>query len=84
MNQWKNNIITGQIQEQYIEDEECSWILAKPRITMTKKKGPIVSIATSIGTWQRNAKKIKKRIQGNALDMKEWIILQKIAKRNSK
>jgi len=51
---------------------------------MTKKKDPSVSIATSMGTWQRNAKKIKKRIQGNALDMKEWIILQKIAKRNSK
>ena len=67
-----------------MEDEECSWILAKPRITMTKKKDPSVSIATSMGTQQRNAKKIKKRIQGNALDMKEWIILQKIAKRNSK
>ena len=33
-----------------MEDEECSWILAKPRITMTKKKDPSVSIATSMGT----------------------------------
>jgi len=50
MNQWKDNIITGQVQEQYMEDEKCSWILAKPRITMTKKKDPSVSIATSMGT----------------------------------
>ena len=71
MNQQKNDITTGQVQEQYIEGEKCLWILAKPRITMTRMEGLNVLIATSINIWQRNAKREKRRTQGNVLNVKK-------------
>jgi len=61
--------------------KEYPWILV---ITMTKKEGPSVSIATSIVIWQKNAKRRKRRTQGSALNTKEWVILQRIAMRNSR
>ena len=41
------------------------------------------SIATSMDIWQRNARRRKRKIQGNASNVKKWGILQKIVKRNS-
>jgi len=49
MNQQKDDMITGQVQKQHMEGEECSWILARPRITMTKKEDLNTLIATSMG-----------------------------------
>ena len=77
-------MITGQVWEQYMENEECLWILARPIITMTKKEDPSVSIVTSMDTWQKNAERRKRRTQESALDVKKWDILQRIAKRNSR
>ena len=63
-------MIIEQVQEQHIEGEECPWILARPRITTIKKEDPNTSIVTSMGTWQKNVKRRKRRTQENVLVVK--------------
>ena len=64
-------MITEQVQEQYMEGKEYLQILARLRITITKKEDPSISIVTSIDIWLRNAKKRKRGIQENISNMKE-------------
>ena len=66
-----------------MESKECLWILAGPRITTIKKEDLSVSIVTSMDIWPRNTERRKKRTQGNTLNVKEWVILQRTAKRNN-
>jgi len=54
MNPQRDDTITRQVPEQYMEDEDNLWTLGDP--TKTSKTGsPSASIATSTVIWQRNA-----------------------------
>ena len=44
-----------------MEGEKCSWTLARLKIIIIKTEDPSTLIATSIGTWLKNAKRKKKR-----------------------
>ena len=50
----RDGIITKQVLEQHIEDEDNLWILGSPMKT-SKMGSPSASIATSTVIWQRNA-----------------------------
>jgi len=54
MNPQRDNMITRQAPEQYMEDENNLWTLGNPTRT-SKTESPSASIATSMVIWQRNA-----------------------------
>jgi len=55
-------MIIEQGQEQHMEGKECPWILVRLRISITKKEDPSTLIVTSMGIWQRNSERRKRRI----------------------
>ena len=55
MNLQKVDITIKQEWKQYLEDKEHPWTLGSPEIISTKKGNQSVSIATYLGTLQKNA-----------------------------
>ena len=59
MSPQKDDMITKQVPERHMEEEDNRWILGSP--TIISKMGSLsVSTATSTDTWQRNAKQRRK------------------------
>ena len=54
MNPQRDDMITRQAPERYMEDEDNLWTLGNPTRT-SKMESPSASIATSMVIWQRNA-----------------------------
>jgi len=52
-------------------EQEMLIDIGKTKNNYDKKKDLSVSIITGMSTWQKNAKRRKRRIQGSALDAKE-------------
>ena len=60
MSSWKDDMIIKQEQELYIENEDNPWILESQ--TMISKMGSQnASTAISMGIWQRNIEKRKRK-----------------------
>ena len=54
MSPQKDAMITKQVLEQHMEEEDNQWILGSP-MTISKTGSLSASTATSTDTWQRNA-----------------------------
>ena len=52
-------MITRQVLEQHMENEDNQWILESPTITL-KTESPSTSTVTNTDTWQRNAEQRRK------------------------
>ena len=59
MSPQRDNMITRQALEQYMEEEDNQWILGSPMI-ISKMGSPSASTTTSMATWQKNAKRKRK------------------------
>ena len=83
MSPQKNNMITRQEQEQLMEDEVSLWTLGNP--TTTLKIGSLnASIATNMGTWQKNADQRRKNTKpGNVSNVRKKNTLPRTAKEHS-
>jgi len=82
MNPQRDNMITKQILEQYIEEEDNPWILEN--LMKTSRMGsPSTSIATSTAIWQKNADwKRRNKKHKCVLNATKKGILPKIVKGN--
>jgi len=79
----RDGIITKQVLEQHIEDEDNLWILGSPMKT-SKMGSPSASIATSTVIWQRNANQRRRNKKHKlALNVTRRGTLPKIVKGNS-
>ena len=84
MSSQKNDIITRQEQEQLIENEVSPWTLGNPTTTLTTES-PNASIATNIGTWQKNADRRRKNAKpGNVSNARKKDTLPRTAKEYSR
>jgi len=54
MNPQRDDMITRQALERYMEEEDNQWILGSPTRT-SKMESPSASIATNMDIWQKNA-----------------------------
>ena len=84
MSPQRDGMITKQVPEQHIKDEDNLWTLGNPMKT-SKTGSPSTSIATSMVIWQRNTNQRKRNEKHElALNATRRGTLPKIVKRNSR
>ena len=59
MSPQRDDMITRRALERHMEEEDNQWILGSP-MTISKTESPNASTATSMDTWQKNARRKRK------------------------
>ena len=84
MSPQRDGMITKQVLEQHMEDEDNPWTLGSPMKT-SKTGSPNTSIATSMVIWQRNADQRRRNEKHElALNVTRRGTLPKIIEGNSR